>query len=151
VMRKFKLAAGRKGVAFAARGNRSWMVRNGTEEWLRLDSEERYIDLARFFGEYAAETACAAVEVRSGKMQCGSLWASAAGKMRVLLNGQTVVEKEQGSGHEFAEFKVDVELAEGINRLEVQVEPCEEGMGFTALLCDADGYGLRDIEYRLDS
>ena len=151
VMRKFKLAAGRKGGAFAARGNRSWMVRNGTEEWLRLDSEERYIDLARFFGEYAAETACAAVEVRSGKMQCGSLWASAAGKMRVLLNGQTVVEKEQGSGHEFAEFKVDVELAEGINRLEVQVEPCEEGMGFTALLCDADGYGLRDIEYRLDS
>ena len=151
VWRKFKTASGRKGVPFTARGNRRWLVREGEEEeWTVYESEERYIDLARFFGERPAESAQAAVEVHAKRGLSGWLWASADGKMRVELNGRVVAEKTAESGHKLGEFKVEVELEEGDNRLVVEVERGAAGMGFTAILCDAEGYGLRGVEHRAE-
>ena len=152
VSRRFKPAAGRKGVAFAARGNRTWRVKRGEEEEEQIfESEERYIDLMRFFGKQEVMSARAAVEVHAKQAQKGWLWAAADGKMTVELNGRIVVEKRSESGHKFAEFKVGIELAEGANHLEVRLERSRKRMGFTALLCDEDGYGLRQIEYRVNA
>jgi len=150
VKRKFRPAAGRKGIPFATRGNRTWLVRDMADrDWQVFESEERYIDLVRCFGERLVESACAAVDVYARRAQRGQVWASADGKMRVELNGRRVVEKRIGSGHRFAEYKADVELAEGTNRLCVYLERSEKGLGFTALLCDDSGTGLFDIEYRV--
>ena len=151
VWRKFKTASGRKGVPFTARGNRRWLVREGDEgEWTVYESEERYIDLTHFLGERPVESAQAAVEVHAKRGMRGWLWASADGTMRVELNGRTVAEKTAESGHQLGEFKVEVELEEGDNRLTVEVERGAVGMGFTAILCDGEGYGLRGVEYRAE-
>ena len=148
VRREFKRASGRKGIGFAARGNRAWLVQDtagGDQAVFR--SEERYIDLAQHFGERGTKSACASVEVRSKQARRGKLWASADGKMRVELNGDEVLKKETEEGHRFAEYQIDIDLEEGINRLAVSLEQCEKGFGFTALLCDDEGNGLSDIEY----
>ena len=148
VKRAFKRASGRKGVGFAARGNRRWQVRGETETEERVfESEERYIDLNRHFGPDAPPAAHIRADVRSKHAQKGMLWASADGRMRVELNGEEVLRKETASGHEFAEHQVEITLQEGINPLRVYVEPSEEGFGFTALLCDPNGDGLFDVVY----
>lgn len=150
VKQKFKRAAGRKGVGFATRGNRTWLVKDGTDEnWQTFKSDERYIDLARSFGENQTNSACASVDVYSIYSQKGQLWASADGKMTVELNGEKVLTKETEDGHQFAECQIDIELKKGINRLSVYLERSEKGFGFTALLCDDLGDGLFDIEYQV--
>ena len=150
VKRKFKRAAGRKRVGFATRGNRTWLVKDGTDEnWQIFKSDERYIDLARSFGENQTNSACASVKVYSKYAQKGKLWASADGKMTVELNGEKVLTKETGDGHQFAECQIDIQLKEGENRLSVYLERNEKGFGFTALLCDDLGDGLFDIEYQV--
>ena len=150
VKRAFKRAAGRKGIGFATRGNRRWLVKDvAAENWQVFESEERYIDLARHFGENKTTSACASVEVFSKCTQKGQLWASADGKMTVELNGENILTKETEAGHQFAEYQIDIELKEGINRLSVYLERSENGFGFTTLLCNDDGDGLFDIEYRV--
>lgn len=150
VKRKFKRAAGRKGVGFATRGNRTWLVKDGTNgNWNIFESEERYIDLAKHFGENQTNSACASKEVYSKYAQKGKLWASADGKMTVELNGEKVLTKETEVGHRFAEYQIDIEIKEGLNRLSVYLERSEKGFGFTTLLCNDLGDGLFDIEYRV--
>ncbi len=61
-----------------------------------------------------------------------------------------VLEKETEDGHQFAEYQVDIELKEGINRLTVHLEISPMGFGFTALLCEELGDGLFDILYSVD-
>ncbi|MFC1715554.1 DUF362 domain-containing protein [Candidatus Poribacteria bacterium] len=151
VRRKFKRAAGRKGVGFAARGNRTWLVKADTDGEPRIfESEERYIDLARHFGDHEIHSATAWVDVCSEHAQSGKLWASADGKMQIELNGVQVLEKETEDGHQFAEYRIDIELKEGINRLTVHLERSQMGFGFTALLCEELGDGLFDILYSVD-
>jgi uncharacterized protein (DUF362 family) len=150
VKRKFTRAAGRKGIGFATMGNRIWLIKKVTDEnWQTLKSEERYIDLARFFGENEADSANASVEVYSKYAQKGKLWASADGKMTIELNGKKVLTKETEDGHRFAEYQIDIDLKEGINPLSVYLKKCEKGFGFTALLCSDEGDGLYNIEYRI--
>ena len=150
VKRKFERAAGRKGVGFAARGNRTWLVKDGVDEqWQIFETPERYVDLARHFGENQTNTASASVDVYSQYAQRGQLWASADGKMTVELNGEKVLTKETEGGHQFAEYQIDIELREGINKLSVSLERSTKGFGFTALLCNELGDGLFDIEYRV--
>jgi len=88
--------------------------------------------------------------VDSGCAQKGRLWASAHGRMRVDLNGKTVLQKETENGHRFAERQVEIQLETGANRLSVYVERGESGFGFTALLCNHLGDGLFDITYRAE-
>jgi hypothetical protein len=150
--RKFKRAVGRRGVGFAARGNRTWLVKGDADPEARVfESEERYIDLARHFGDREVRSAVARVNVYSEHAQKGKLWASADGKMRVELNGEQVLRKETESGHIFAEYQIDIELNEGVNHLAVYLERSQAGFGFTALLCDDLGDGLFHIEYAFSS
>ncbi len=152
VKRKFKRAAGRKGIGFATRGNRIWLVKDVADENGQIfESEERYIDLAKHFGENETKSACAWVDIYSKYAQRGELWASADGKMTVKLNGEKVLTKETEDGHQFAEYQIDIKLKEGINRLSVYLKRCEKGFGFTALLCNDEGDGLFDIEYQVGS
>ena len=151
VTRKFKRAAGRKGIAFAARGNRNWLVKGDADtDFGVLESQERYIDLAGHFGDGKNQSAVACVDVRSAQAQKGKLWASAHGKMRIELNGTQIFEKKTEDEHQFAQYKTDIELGEGVNHLAVYVEKSQSGFGFTALLCDDSGNGLRDITYSID-
>ena len=151
VRRTFKRAAGRKGIAFGSRGNRIWLVRGNTDTDARvLESEERYIDLTRQFGANEVQSAVAEVDVRSAYTQKGKLWASADGKMRIELNGTQILRKETEGGHQLAERQIDIELKEGVNRLSVYLERGQNGFGFTALLCNDLGDGLRDITYNVD-
>ena len=146
--RKFKRAVGRRGVGFAARGNRAWLVKGYADPEAQVfESEERYIDLARHFGNREVRSAVARVNVYSEHAQKGKLWASADGKMSVELNGTQVLRKETESGHIFAEHQIDIELNEGVNHLAVYLERGQSGFGFTALLCDELGDGLFHIEY----
>jgi len=150
VRRKFNRAYGRRGVGFATMGNRTWLVkREDDENRYIFKSEERYIDLARFFGKTEVESATASVEVFSKYAQKGKLWASADGKMIIELNGERVLTKETENGHRFAEYKIDIALKEGSNLLSVHLKKCEKGFGFTALLCNDEGDGLYNIEYRI--
>ena len=151
VKRVFKRAAGRKGIAFAGRGNRRWLVRDAAGGGGQVfKSGERYIDLATHFGQNGTTAAVAEVAVDSGCAQKGRLWASAHGRMRVDLNGKTVLQKETENGHRFAERQVEIQLETGANRLSVYVERGESGFGFTALLCNHLGDGLFDITYRAE-
>jgi hypothetical protein len=134
------------------------LVKEGTNgKWNIFESEERYIDLAKHFGENQTNSAptssgcstCASANVYSKYAQKGKLWASADGKMTVELNGERVLTKETETEHQFAEYQIDIELKEGVNRLSVYLERSEKGFGFTALLCDDLGDGLFDIEYRV--
>jgi uncharacterized protein (DUF362 family) len=150
VKRKFKRAAGRKGVGFATRGNRTWLVKDGAyDKWQIFESQERYVDLAKHFGENQTNSAIASVNVYSKYAQKGKLWASSDGKMTVELNDKKVLTKENGDGHQFAEYQIDIELKEGVNRLSVYLERSEKGFGFTTLLCNELGDGLFDVEYRI--
>ena len=150
VKRKFKRAAGRKGIGFATRGNRNWLVKDIAGEGSHIfESKERYIDLARHFGDNETKSAYASVDVYSKYAQDGKLWASADGTMTVELNGEKVLTKKTEDGHQFAEYQIDIKLKEGINRLSVYLERSEKGFGFTSLLCDDFGDGLFDIEYRV--
>jgi hypothetical protein len=152
VRRNFKRAFGRRGVGFATRGNRTWLVRNGSDTEARIfESQERYIDLARHFDGQDASSATAYVNVYSTQAQKGKLWASADGKMRIELNGTQVLSKDTDTGHRFAEFRIDIELKKGDNPLTVYLEKSPNGFGFTALLCNELGDGLFDIEYSLKS
>ena len=151
VRRKFKRAVGRRGVGFAARGNRTWLVKGNTDADARIfESEERYIDLGRHFGAREVQSAMAWTDVHSAYTQKGKLWASADGKMRIELNGAQALRKETEGGHQFAEYKIGIELKEGMNRLSVYLERGQNGFGFTALLCDDLGDGLFDIAYSID-
>ena len=151
VKRKFKRAAGRKGVGFATRGNRTWLVKSDADtEPQVFESEERYIDLARHFGAPDIHSATAGVDVYSAYAQKGKLWASADGKMQIELNGTQVLKKETDKGHQFAEYKIDIELKKGTNRLSVYLERSQMGFGFTAVLCNELGDGLIDISYKVD-
>jgi len=151
VTRKFKRAAGRKGIGFSSRGNRTWLVRAARDEEPKIfESAERYIDLAKSFGENEVCSATAWVDVKSEYAQKGKLWASADGEMQIEINGKPVLKKETENGHQFAEYQVDVELKEGVNRLSVQLKCSEKGFGFTAILCDELGDGLYDVSYSVD-
>ena len=150
VERKFERAAGRKGIRFASRGNRVWLVRSeGGQAWQFYESEERYIDLDRHFHGGDVRKAQARVEVRSDGDQAGMLWASADGRMTVRLNGEAILERATTDGHQFAEHQIPIVLTKGLNLLEIDLERGPEGFGFTALLCDALGDTLRGIEYRV--
>ncbi len=146
--RVFSTASGRKGVPFTARGNRRWLVRQeGDAEWQPLESEERYIDLAHHMNGRTPGPVQATVAVDAAEVRSGVLWASADGALQVELNGRTVVQRENPAQHALGEFKVDVQLQAGRNELRVSVTPDGDRMGFTAILCDGDGYGLRGIRY----
>ena len=149
VERKFERAAGRKGVRFASRGNRVWLVRgDGSQGWQRYESEERYIDLARHFQGGDVRKAQVKAEVNSGEAQAGMLWASADGRMTVRMNGEAILERATAIGHQFAEHQIPISLTKGLNLLEIDLERGAEGFGFTALLCEGSGDTLRGIEYR---
>ena len=152
VRRKFATAAGRKGIGFTARGIRTWTVGTGPAgPWERLESDERYIDLLAWTRRKAARSTD--VWARAGIVAeedvQGFLWASADGALRVALDGQVVVARDDAAEHALGEFKVPVALSRGSHDLQVHVKPGEEGMGFTAMLCDEDGYGLRHISYQV--
>ncbi len=152
VRRKFATAAGRKGIRFTARGNRSWLVATAARgPWQRLDSEERYIDLARFFAPASPAMAWAAVEVRAAQDVAAILWASADGAFQVALDGQVVAARAEAGEHVLGETKVPVRLAAGRHRLEVRVRRGPAGMGFTAILCDEDGYGHPGVGYEAEA
>jgi len=149
VRRKFKRAAGRKGVGFASRGNRKWLVKGEKDDnWKLFQSDERYIDLDKHFGEKNTQSAWASVKVYSKYSQKGKLWASSDGKMSVEINGEKVLNKETEDGHRFAEYQNDIELKKGLNDLSVYLQRSEKGFGFTTLLCNDEGDTLFDIEYR---
>jgi len=159
VSRRFRSAAGRKGIAFAARGSWTWRVQDGNGgPWQVCHSQERYIDLTRHFETPSLERACAEVDVLSDETQPGQLWASADGRLRIELNGQVVVDQQTDTEHQFAEHRVPIELGRGSNLLRVTVERSPGGpavtgnapLGFTALLCEEDGHRLPGIEYRVD-
>ena len=159
VGRRYKSAAGRKGIAFAARGTWSWRVRDGDEgEWQICHSPERYIDLTRHFGAPSLERACAEVQVLSQEAQSGQLWASADGRLRLELNEQVIVDQQRDTEHRFAEHQIPVQLRRGSNLLRVLVQRSPDGsadpgsapLGFTALLCEENGHRLPGIEYRVD-
>jgi hypothetical protein len=151
VRRIFERAAGRKGVVFAARGNRTWLVRDAADgDWQTLSSGERYIDLDAHFSGKETSKASAAAEVHSKSAQKGMLWASAAGRMTVELNGRVVLAEETVTEHRFAEHRVPVALAQGVNRIQISLERGTEGFGFTALLCDESGNSLPGLTYRAD-
>lgn len=146
--RRFRIAAGRKEVPFTARGNRRWLARLGTEgEWEMLESEERYTDVDRICPGRKPDQVLAAVRVDADTDLPAVLWASADGTLSVELNGSVAAARAQAAEHCLGEFKVDVQLRAGRNDLSVRVERGEGGLGFTAILCDADGYGLRGIQY----
>ena len=152
VRRKFKRAAGRKGIGFSARGNRTWLVKGEADAEPQIyESVERYIDLARHFDEREVNSATAWVDVTSAYAQKGMIWASADGKMQVELNGAQILSKVTEDGHKFAEYQVEIELKEGLNRLSVHLEKSQSGFGFTAVLCNDLGDGLFDISYSVDS
>jgi len=149
VKRRFKRGFGRRGISFTARGNRTWLVKDAAGgDWQVFTSEERYIDLARVFGDGTKSTQ-ASVYAFSKYSQIGKLWASADGKMTVELNGEEVLKKETEDGHQLAECQTDIQLKAGMNHLSVYLERSDRGFGFTALLCDGEGDGLFDIEYRM--
>jgi len=149
VKRRFKRGFGRRGISFTARGNRTWMVKDAAvEDWRIFTSEERYIDLARVFGN-GTKSARASAHVFSEYPQNGKLWASADGRMTVELNGARVLKKDTEDGHRLGECKTDIQLKEGMNHLSIYLERSDKGFGFTALLCDGEGEGLFDIEYRI--
>lgn len=149
--RRFRTAGGRKGVRFTARGNRRWLIRlSDSADWELLESEERFIDVARQLAARDPDRVEAAVRVEADTDSAGILWASADGSLRVELNGQTVAERKPRSSHRLGEFTVDVRLRAGRNDLRVFVERGDSGLGFTAMLCDEDGYGMRGIEYRAE-
>jgi hypothetical protein len=150
VKRKFKRGYGRRGISFAARGNRIWRVKGDMDEsWRTFESQERYIDLARYFSN-GIQSAVASVYVFSKRAQKGKLWAAADGKMTVELNGKNILIKNTEDGHRFAECKADVEIKEGLNTLSIQLNRSDKGFGFTAILCNDEGDGLYDIEYRTE-
>lgn len=149
VKRRFRRGGGRKGVSFAAAGNRTWLVQDATNGHPQIfESEERYIDLAKAFAN-GTESACASVYVFSKYPQSGKLWASSDEKMTIDLNGERILTKENRDGHIFAEYQIDINLKEGINPLSVHLTRGDKGFGFTVLLCDDEGDGLYDIEYRV--
>ncbi|MFA6107253.1 MAG: DUF362 domain-containing protein [Candidatus Latescibacterota bacterium] len=151
VRRRFATAAGRKGVPFTARGNRRWRVAvEGDGQAVIYESGERYIDLAAMVDGRPSGAAVAEVEVISRYRQRAWLWASADGPLRIELNGRTLVDAAAGAGHRLGEHRVEVELRQSVNRLRVRVTRGEAGLGFTALLCDEEGYGLTDVEYRAE-
>lgn len=146
--RRFSTASGRKGIPFTARGHRSWMIRlQESDEGRLLESQERYIDLARAYAAQSPAQAWASVTVDADDDLAAVLWASADGALRVELNGATVAQRRDAAPHCLGEFKVDVALHRGPNDLLVHVERGDSGLGFTAILCDGDGYGLRGIRY----
>ena len=148
VQRKFKRAVGRRGVGFATRGNRKWLIKNASDsEGKIFESDERYIDLSKHFKDQDINSAIASVIVYSAQNQKVKLWSSADGEMRIELNGIQVLTKDTETGHRFAEFQVDIELREGYNPLEVYLKKSQIGFGFTALLCNEIGDGLFDVEY----
>lgn len=157
VYRRFRSAAGRKDIAFAARGNWSWRVQDGNGgPWQVCHSQERYIDLTRLLANPTLERARAEVDVIAGDVQEGQLWASGDGRLRIELNGEVVVDKQTDAVHQFAEFQIPIRLEPGSNLLRVSVErppgqsmsPGNAPLGFTALLCDEEGHRLPGIEYR---
>lgn len=146
--REFRTAAGRKGVPFTARGNRRWLTRPaGSSEWRLIESEERYIDLAHHFDGGLPDQVEAAVAVETDESRSAILWASADGTITVELTGQVVAQRERPGRHVLGEFKVEVPLRAGRNELRVKVGGDNSRMGFTAILCDGRGYGLRGIRY----
>ena len=146
--RRFQIASGRKGVPFTARGNREWLVRlDETADWVVLESEERFIDIAREYRAHSPDRAWAAVSIEAEAELPAVLWASADGTLRVELNGDVVAQRRHAAPHRLGEFKVDVALRKGRNDLRIHLERGKPGLGFTAILCDTDGYGLRGIRY----
>ncbi len=154
VRRKFTRAAGRKAVAFAARGNRIWLIKGAEDsEWRLYRSEERYVDLGAALagnGTRSTNKAAARASVLSDRRQQGQLWASADGRLTVYLNGTPVVNEKAPGGHRFAEHRADITLEAGSNSLTVEVEGCAHGFGFTALLCNELGDGLDGISYNVE-
>lgn len=146
--RRFRTGSGRKGVPFTARGNRRWLVRLDDEvDWEVLESQERYIDMTRHLPGRDPGRVEAAVRVEADTALPAVLWASADGTLCVELNGVEVAARRQAAQHQLGEFKVEVQLQAGSNDLRVWVERGAQGLGFTAILCDPDGYGMRDIRY----
>ncbi|MEW6751231.1 MAG: DUF362 domain-containing protein [Candidatus Latescibacterota bacterium] len=150
VRRQFHTAAGRRGVPFTARGNRTWLVRSGQTQWRLLESEERYVDLDRFFAEGRPEVAWAAADVVASGPQRAWLWASADGRLQVELNGCVVLASSALGVHVLGEHRVEIDLLAGRNALRVRVEggPC--GLGFTALVCDEQGFTPAGIRYTVE-
>jgi len=146
--RRFDTARGRKDVPFTARGNRRWQVRlDEAADWQSVESEERYIDLAQLLQPQTPDQAWAAVTVEAQADMAGVLWASADGAFRVELNGEMVAERQDVAEHRLGEYKVDVQLRAGRNSLRVHVRGGGDSLGFTAILCDEHGYGLRGIRH----
>lgn len=163
-------------VPWYGRGNRRWLVNGPYEDanlkadylggeasiapvegdvsggkiWEKLEVDEEYIDLPRYFGGQLINTvAYTFTRVYSETSQPGYLWIGKDDSIKVFLNGSVVLESGNRTGFSLAEDKVTISLNEGANNLLLKLKNRYGAFGFSLTVCDEDGDRLPGIEYKL--
>ena len=146
VQRLYRMGSGKSGRLYAGRGLRDWLVapagpagdvRDG--DWVRIDSEDRYVDLAYHLGADAPDAVWAYIELLADEPLSSELWLGADGPATLALNGEPLVELSPADGHQIGEARRRLHLPAGRSGLLLKVARGAAGFGFSVLLCGQPG------------
>lgn len=156
VQRLYRMGTGRSGLSYAGRGIRSWLVapaidvgqRPVAEDWIRIDSEARYVNLAYYLGSDAPDAIWAYTELACDQAVTTEAWFGADGLSVLYANGKQLADLTPADGHRLAEARTPLCLPPGRSGLLVRVDRGISGFGFSLLACGQPGCLPLGVHYR---
>lgn len=117
-----------------------------THGWKRANTDDKgFLDLARQFNPGSDVCAYAVAYVKSAKARKAVLSIGADDGCKVWFNGELVIARNVASPASPGQYKVGVELREGVNEVLLKITQIGGGWGFYADLLDERGEMIKDV------
>jgi len=118
----------------------------GGKTWEVYGADKAYVDLLAYHG--LEQGVCYAyARVYAQDAVDGQLWLGYDDGMRAWLNGEEILDDNRFGTYTQDMTRLDVSLADGLNRLLLKVSQRVDAHGFSARFCDAEGHQIEGLTY----